>query len=126
VHLASPKLDARIKHDSPITHPLTGLELRALRRLKREQEPSPFVFTSQRGNPFSTEGFARMLRRAAEAAGLTSLRVHPHMLRHARGFKLAHDGHDARAIQAWLGHKNLQHVVRYTKWRRTDRNARSE
>ena len=38
----------------------------------------------------------------------------------------AHDGHDARAIQAWLGHKNLQHVVRYTKWRRTDRNARSE
>jgi integrase len=36
-------------------------------------------------------------------------------LRHATGFKLANDGHDTRAIQAWLGHKNMQHVVRYTE-----------
>ena len=115
VHLTSAILDVRRKNDSPATHPLTGLELRALRRLKREQDPSTFVFTSQRGDPFSTEGFARMLQRAAQAAGLTSLRVHPHMLRHATGFKLADDGHDTRAIQAWLGHKNRQHVVRYTE-----------
>ena len=83
VHLTSAILDVTA------THPLTGLELRALRRLKREQDPSPFVFTSQRGDPLSTEGFARMLQRAGQAAGLTSLRVHPHMLRHATGFKLA-------------------------------------
>ena len=114
VNLSSANLDVRRKNDSPATHPLTGLELRALRRLKREQDPSPFVFTSQRGDPFSAEGFARMLQRAGQAAGLTSLRVHPHMLRHATGFKLANDGHDTRAIQAWLGHKNMQHVVRYT------------
>ena len=54
VHLTSAILDVRRKNDSPATHPLTGLELRALRRLKREQDPSPFVFTSQRGDPFST------------------------------------------------------------------------
>jgi site-specific recombinase XerD len=114
VHLTSAKLDVRRKNNSPAIHPLTGVELRALRRLKREQNLSPFVFTSQRGDPFSTEGFARMLQRAGQAAGLTSLRVHPHMLRHATGFKLANDGHDTRAIQAWLGHKNIQHVVRYT------------
>jgi site-specific recombinase XerD len=115
VHLTSAILDVRRKSDILTTHPLTSLELRALRRLKREQDPSSFVFTSQRGEPFSTEGFARMLQRAAKAAGLTSLRVHPHMLRHATGFKLANDGHDTRAIQAWLGHKNRQHVVRYTE-----------
>jgi hypothetical protein len=46
-------------------HPILGDELRALRRLQREQEPkSPFVFTSERGAPFTTAGFARMVERA--------------------------------------------------------------
>ena len=62
--------------------PIRGDELRALRRLQREQDPkSPFVFTSERGSPFTTAGFARLLERAGEAAGL-GLKVHPHMLRH--------------------------------------------
>jgi site-specific recombinase XerD len=105
----------RRKAGTPATHPLGGTELRALRRLKREQEPtSQFVFVSERGDPFSTEGFARMLQRAGKAAGLT-IKVHPHMLRHACGFKLANDGQDTRALQAYLGHKNIQHTVRYTE-----------
>ena len=41
--------------------------------------------------------------------------VHPHMLRHACGFKLANDGEDTRALQEWLGHQNIQHTVRYTE-----------
>jgi type 1 fimbriae regulatory protein FimB/type 1 fimbriae regulatory protein FimE len=41
--------------------------------------------------------------------------VHPHMLRHACGYKLANDGQDARALQHYLGHKNIQHTVRYTE-----------
>jgi hypothetical protein len=46
-----------------------GDELRALRRLHREQEPkSPFVFTSERGAPFTTAGFARLIERAGKAA----------------------------------------------------------
>jgi integrase len=105
----------RVKHGSPSTHPIRGDELRALRRLQREQEPkSPFVFTSERGAPFTTAGFARMMERAGRAAGL-GLKIHPHMLRHACGFKLANDGHDTRALQAYLGHKNIQHTVRYTE-----------
>jgi site-specific recombinase XerD len=96
-------------------HPLTGLELRALRRLKREQQPSSaYLFVSERGAPFSTEGFARLLGRAAKAAKLT-IAVHPHMLRHACGFKLANDGVDTRSLQAYLGHRNIQHTVRYTE-----------
>ncbi len=54
------------------------------------------------------------IARAGELAGL-GFPVHPRMLRHARGFKLANDGHDTRAIQHYLGHKNIQHTVRYTE-----------
>jgi type 1 fimbriae regulatory protein FimB/type 1 fimbriae regulatory protein FimE len=105
----------RAKKGTPATHPIRGDELRSLRRLQREQEPkSPFVFTSERGAPFTTAGFARMLERAGESAEL-GFKAHPHMLRHACGFALANKGHDTRALQAYLGHKNIQHTVRYTE-----------
>ena len=54
------------------------------------------------------------MARAGVAAGLP-FPVHPHMLRHAAGFKLANDGQDTRAIQHYLGHKNIAHTVRYTE-----------
>ena len=105
----------RVKQGTPSTHPILGDELRALRRLKREQEPaSPFVFTSERGAPFSTAGFARMVERAGSEARL-AFKAHPHMLRHACGYTLANKGHDTRALQAYLGHRNIQHTVRYTE-----------
>jgi type 1 fimbriae regulatory protein FimB/type 1 fimbriae regulatory protein FimE len=105
----------RVKQGTPSTHPVLGDELRALRRLQREQEPkSPFVFTSERGAPFTTAGFARMVERAGKAAKL-AYKAHPHMLRHACGFALANKGHDTRALQSYLGHKNIQHTVRYTE-----------
>ena len=75
--------------------------MRALRKPQREQEPkSPFVFTSERGSPFTTAGFARLVERAAAAAGLGFKASHPHMLRHACGFALANKGHDTRALAA--------------------------
>jgi integrase len=105
----------RVKQGTPSVHPIIGDELRALRRLQREQEPkSPFVFTSERGAPFTTAGFARMVERAGIEARL-GFKVHPHMLRHACGYALANRGHDTRALQAYLGHKNIQHTVRYTE-----------
>ena len=105
----------RVKQGTPSTHPILGDELRALRRLQREQEPkSPFVFTSERGAPFSTAGFARMVERAGREAKL-AFKAHPHMLRHACGYALANKGHDTRALQAYLGHRNIQHTVRYTE-----------
>lgn len=105
----------RVKSGTPSIHPLSGEELRALRQLQREQDPkSPFVFTSERGAPFTTAGFARMIERAGAEAGL-EFKAHPHMLRHACGFALANKGHDTRALQSYLGHKNIQHTVRYTE-----------
>jgi type 1 fimbriae regulatory protein FimB/type 1 fimbriae regulatory protein FimE len=105
----------RVKQGLPSTHPIIGDELRALRKLQREQEPkSPFVFTSERGTPFTTAGVLRMIQRAGVEAKL-ALKAHPHMLRHACGFALANKGHDTRALQSYLGHKNIQHTVRYTE-----------
>ena len=37
------------------------------------------------------------------------------MGRHACGYKLANDGQDTRAVQHYLGHRNIQHTVRYTE-----------
>ena len=104
----------RVKQGSPATHPLTGRELRALRRLEREADGSPFVFVSERGAPFSTRGFQVMVERAAQTAGF-DMKIHPHMLRHACGYKLANDGVDTRTIQSYLGHRSIQHTVRYTE-----------
>jgi site-specific recombinase XerD len=111
IHFTTATLHVRrVKQGTPSTHD----ESRALRRLQREQEPkSPFVFTSERGSPFTTAGFARMVERAGVEAKLP-FKAHPHMLRHACGFALANKGHDTRSLQAYLGHKNIQHTVRYT------------
>ena len=98
----------RVKKGTPATHPLTGLELRALRKLQRESTKNPFIFVSERGTRGGCGG------RAAEKARL-EIKVHPHMLRHACGFKLANEGTDTRSLQAYLGHKNIQHTVRYTE-----------
>jgi len=105
----------RLKGSTDAVHPIKGDELRALRRLQREQDPkSSFVFASERGSPFSTAGFLRMVQRAGQAAKL-GFPVHPHMLRHAAGFKLANDGVDTRSLQAYLGHKSISNTVRYTE-----------
>ena len=105
----------RVKRGTPSTHPILGDELRALRSLQREQEPkSPFVFTSERGAPFTTAGFARMVERVGIEAKL-DFKAHPHMLRHACGYALANRGHDTRALQAYLGHRNIQHTVQHTE-----------
>src|SRR5262249_13401907 len=95
----------------PSVHPLQGDEMRALRSIKRD---SPFVFVSERGAPFSVAGFAKLVERAGVVAKL-GFKAHPHMLRHACGYALANKGHDTRALQAYLGHKNIQHTVRYTE-----------
>jgi len=58
--------------------------------------------------------FGILFVRLGERAGM-AFPVFPHMLRHGFGYALANAGHDTRALQAWLGHKNIQHTVRYTE-----------
>ena len=104
----------RSKRGTPSVHPVRGDEIRALRRLQREQLPSPYVFTSERGGPIAPKSFHTLVMRLGVHAGMP-FPIHPHMLRHGCGYALANAGHDTRAIQAWMGHKNIQHTVRYTE-----------
>jgi integrase len=103
----------RLKRGTPSTHPLGAVEIRRLNKLLKNAPESPYVFTTERGGPLTDSGFRKVVARAGVAANL-GFPVHPHMLRHACGYKLANDGQDTRAIQAYLGHGNIQHTVKYT------------
>ena len=104
----------RVKRGTPSTHPLRGPELRSLRRLRREYPDTSYLFVSERGAPLTASSVRRVVARAGWEAGI-EFPVHPHMLRHACGFKLANDGQDTRAIQHYLGHRQIQHTCRYTE-----------
>ena len=104
----------RLKNGNPATHYLEGDEIRALRRLRREYPDSPFLFATERGGPLTRSAVNKLVERAGRQAGL-EFPVHPHMLRHACGFALAIKGVDTRTIQDYLGHKSIQHTVRYTQ-----------
>lgn len=104
----------RRKGSDDSVQPLSGVEIRALRRVLREQPAGlRHVFVSERGAPFTANGFFKTLTRAAISVGLTD--VHPHLLRHACGFKLVNDGVDTRTLAAYLGHRQIANTARYTK-----------
>ena len=103
----------RLKNGVESTHPLRGPELRALRQLHRDWPGSPYLFATERGGPMTASNVRKLVARSGVLAKLP-FPVHPHMLRHACGFKLANEGHDTRALQHYLGHKNIAHTVRYT------------
>ena len=105
---------SRLKNGVASTHPIRGPEIRALRRLKRDYPDTPYLFVTERKGPLTTSTVRKIISRAGEHAKI-GFSVHPHMLRHSTGYKLANDGHDTRAIQHYLGHKNIQHTVRYTE-----------
>ena len=115
VELATGRLHVRrAKNGSPSVHPMQGDEIRAVRRLQREQGPSSHVFMTERDGPMTPKAFHALFGRIGARAKM-QFPVHPHMLRHGCGYALANAGHDTRALQAWLGHKNIQHTVRYTE-----------
>ena len=105
---------SRLKNGLASTHPIRGVELRALRELRRAYPDSPYVFVTEREGPMTPATARKLIARAGELAKLP-FPVHPHMLRHACGYKLASEGQDTRAIQQYLGHKNITHTVRYTE-----------
>ena len=103
----------RAKKGKPAVHPIRGDELRMLTALRREYPDSVYVFTTERGTPFTTDAINRLVKMIGQRARL-SLPVHFHMLRHSCGYKLANDGIDTRAIPDWLGHVSITHTTRYT------------
>lgn len=105
---------ARLKNGKASTHPLYGLEIRALRKLQRDYPNSRYLFVSERKAPITSRTAHHIISRAGEIAQL-GFSIHPHMLRHSTGFYLANKGTDTRTIQAYLGHSNINNTVIYTE-----------
>jgi site-specific recombinase XerD len=103
----------RLKNGVSSVHPLTGIELRALKRLRRDNPNARHVFISQRDAPMTRQNVNALLHKLGKEAGI-EVPVTPHMLRHATGHKLANDGRDTRSLQHYLGHRNIQSTVVYT------------
>jgi type 1 fimbriae regulatory protein FimB/type 1 fimbriae regulatory protein FimE len=105
---------SRLKNGRDSTQPLRGPELRALRQLRRDWPKGRFVLQTERDGPMSAAGFRKTLARIGEAANFPWL-VHPHQLRHATGYALANKGTDTRTLQHYLGHRSIEHTVRYSE-----------
>jgi len=95
-------------------HRVGGREIRALRNLWRRQAVgAPWVFVTSRRGPMTRNGFFKLLAKAAGRAGIAD--VHPHLLRHATGFRLVNQGIDTLSLAAYLGHANVQNTKRYAR-----------
>ncbi len=106
----------RVRSGASGDHRLRGVEIRGLRRLRREgPRAGDFIFVSERGGPLMSRAVQLMLDRVARRVGLEKLNVHPHSLRHACGYYLAQRGADLRLIQAYLGHRQVRHTTRYVQ-----------
>ena len=96
------------------TDPVRGPEIRALRRLQQDYLDTSYVFVTERGGSLTDSIFRKLVARAGRKVSI-KFPVHPQMLRHGCGFKLANDGQDTRAIQHCMGHWKIPHIVRYTE-----------
>jgi site-specific recombinase XerD len=104
----------RIKNGLPSTHPLRGVELRALKQLQRNRPQSPYIFVSERNSPLTARTVHHIVAKAGKKSNF-DFTVHPHMLRHSTGFYLANRGEDTRAIQSYMGHANIKNTTIYTE-----------
>lgn len=105
---------SRLKNGLSVEQPIAGEELRAIRRwLALREDALPWLFISERKQPFTRQAVNYIVARVGKQAKLGH--VHPHMLRHSCGFALANKGHDLRLIQDYLGHRDPRHTAHYTR-----------
>ena len=104
----------RLKGSLSIEHPITGDELRAIRKLLAGRDDDlPWLFVSERGAPLTRHAVNYLIASAGAKAGLGH--VQPHMLRHSCGYALADRGTDFRVLQDFLGHRDPSMTMRYTR-----------
>ena len=108
----------RIKGGNNFSHPIEGEELRMIRRYIRSKATKngshPWLFISEQGNQLARGTVIAAVKACAAEGGITKS-VSPHMLRHGCGYYLANKGYDLRVIQDYLGHRQVQNTVIYTK-----------
>jgi integrase len=105
---------SRLKNGLSVEHPISGDELRAIKRYFASRKDNlPWLFVNERGLPLTRQAVNYIVSTAAEKAKLEN--VHPHTLRHSCGFYLANKGYDLRLIQDYLGHRDPKHTAHYTR-----------
>ena len=103
----------RLKGSINSVHPITGVVMRLLRKLERQNNKQRHIFISERKAVMDSQAVYRIIRRSEKAAGF-EFPIHPHMLRHSCGYYLANKGTDTRTIQQYMGHAHISNTVRYT------------
>ncbi|WP_405246534.1 tyrosine-type recombinase/integrase [Cellulophaga sp. Asnod2-G02] len=104
----------RLKNGLSVEHPISGDELRAIKRyLTSRKDNLPWLFVNERGLPLTRQAVNYTISTVGKEAGLQN--VHPHTLRHSCGFYLANKGYDLRLIQDYLGHRDPKHTAHYTR-----------
>jgi site-specific recombinase XerD len=103
----------RLKGSKDSLHPLSGREIRGLKSIRHKQPVGTrWIFMTSRGGPMTRNGFYKVLEKAADRAGLAD--VHPDLLRHGCGYKMANAGNmTALDIADYLGHRQIENTRRY-------------
>ncbi len=106
----------RLKGSKSSTHPLAGVEMRAIRTLLKRMPSTTWLFLSNRAAPMTRGNVQAIFAKAGKDAGLP-FRVHPHQARHYTGWALCNRPNpvDIRTLQNWMGHSNPTHTIRYSE-----------
>lgn len=87
--------------------------LTRIRPMLAGSQSGPALFLNQRGRRLTRQGVTKILKAAADRAGL-SKRVTPHSFRHSFATHLLEGGADVRVVQELLGHATLTTTQVYT------------
>lgn len=104
----------RLKNGKMSIHPIKERELRMINEHRKTAPSNIYVFTDSAGVPLGREGIRRMIYMVGSKSSIPYT-IHPHMFRHGCGYYLANNGVDTRAIQDYLGHKDIKKTVVYTE-----------
>lgn len=104
----------RLKGGLSTEHPISGDELRAIKRYLNSREDNlPWLFVNERGLPLTRQAVSYIVNTVGEKVKVKN--IHPHTLSHSCGFYLANMGYDLRLIQDYLGHPDPKHTAQYTR-----------